>query len=369
MVSLVLNYLAPINDLSYGIVGGNLLISMSKQVPVALFPINLNTNNKRFAQIAKLCIEDQARFEIQAPSLRLWHPHDLAQHVGKGIHAGYSIFETNKFTERELRNVGAQDIFFVCSEWFRQIAEDQLGTSSSTHVRVAPLGVDRQIFYEDNKANNSWTTFLNVGKWEYRKGHDVLIDAFNKAFEPKDRVRLWMSSHSIFLEPERNNGVDGNKEWEDSYKNTKMGSKISFVQRTPTQEGLARTMRLVDCGIFPSRSEGWNLPLLEMMSCGKHVMATNFSAHTEFCNKDNALLIEISKEEEAWDGIWFNGMGTWADVSTSDVMDQMVEQMRYIHGWKQNGSLGINNFGIETAKEFSWDRTANSILKVIGTQH
>jgi hypothetical protein len=38
--------------------------------------------------------------------------------------------------------------------------------------------------------------FLNVGKWEYRKGHDVLLEAFNKAFEPTDNVRLVMNCHN-----------------------------------------------------------------------------------------------------------------------------------------------------------------------------
>lgn len=359
----MLNYLAPINDLSYGIVGGNLLVAMSRKVGVTLFPISLSTTNRNFEKVANEAIQNQANFYSSAPSLRLWHQFDLAQHVGHGLHANYSIFETNKFTDREARHIQSSDIFFVCSKWFKNTTLEQL---PNLDVCVAPLGVDRQIFCEDDRADKSWTTFLNVGKWEYRKGHDVLIEAFNKAFEPTDRVRLWMSTHNIFLEPSRNDGVDGNKEWEKSYLNTKMGNNISFVQRTSTQEGLANTMRSVDCGIFPSRSEGWNLPLLELMSCGKHVIATNFSAHTEFCNTNNCFLVEISKKEEAWDGIWFKGgVGTWADVSTDDTIDQMVEHMRHVHKLKQSDLLSINQFGIETAKEFSWDNTAQQILKVL----
>ena len=49
---------------------------------------------------------------------------------------------------------------------------------------------------------------------------------------------------------------------------------------------------MADCGLFPARAEGWNLELLEMMACGKQVIATNYSAHTEFCTKENSILIE-----------------------------------------------------------------------------
>ena len=53
-------------------------------------------------------------------------------------------------------------------------------------------------------------------------------------------------------------------------------------------------MSQVDCGVFPSRAEGRNLELLEMMSAGKHVITTDYSAHTEFCTKDNAGLVPIT---------------------------------------------------------------------------
>ena len=66
-------------------------------------------------------------------------------------------------------------------------------------------------------------------------------------------------------------------------------------------------MSKVDVGIFPSRAEGWNLEILELMSCGKHIITTNYSAHTEFCNKENALLVDIDELETAYDGKWFLG--------------------------------------------------------------
>ena len=64
-------------------------------------------------------------------------------------------------------------------------------------------------------------------------------------------------------------------------------------------------MAQTDCGIFPSRAEGWNLELLEMLACIKSVITTHYSAHTEFCDDVNSDLVEIKETELAYDGKWF----------------------------------------------------------------
>ena len=53
---------------------------------------------------------------------------------------------------------------------------------------MAPSGVDRDIFTPNIKIDGSDISkdkyiFLNIGKWEIRKGHDLLVHIFNKAFD------------------------------------------------------------------------------------------------------------------------------------------------------------------------------------------
>ena len=123
-------------------------------------------------------------------------------------------------------------------------------------------------------------------------------------------------------------------------------------------------MAQTDCGVFPARAEGWNLELLEMMSCGKQVIATNYSAHTEFCNHNNCLLIDTDNVEPAQDGKWFFGQGNWAKIEQKQ-FHSLVEHMRMIHDLKQSGKLNINSSGIETAVKFSWENTAKEIVNVL----
>jgi glycosyltransferase involved in cell wall biosynthesis len=229
--------------------------------------------------------------------------------------------------------------------------------SGDPNVFVAPLGVDRTIFKE-SVSSRPETIFFNCGKWEVRKGHDVLVEAFNQAFTPDDNVELWMMCHNPFYTDEEN------QHWENLYKGSVLGDKIRIIPRQRTQQDVYNIMRQIDCGVFPSRAEGWNLELLELMSCGKHVIATNYSGHTEFCTKENSMLIHTDEKEDATDNKWFFGQGQWAKVGDKQIK-QIALYMGAIHRAKQSNRLFVNNECINTAKKFSWDNTAKEIINAI----
>lgn len=241
-------------------------------------------------------------------------------------------------------------------------------------MHLVPLGVDRQVFHEGAGVGLDLasaggdgaprpTVFLSVGKWERRKGHDKLLEAFNQAFGPTDDVELWMLAHNPVIVEDRSLVAAKNQEWETRYKSSPLAAKIRILPRQADQREVAATMRQADCGVFLSRAEGWNLPVLEMMSCGKPVMVTNYSAHTEYCNAANAHLVEIDSLEDAHDGRWFFGHGQWAALG-DDQLEQAVALMRRIHAQKQAGSNLLNQGGIETAKRFNWDDSAARMLEV-----
>jgi hypothetical protein len=93
------------------------------------------------------------------------------------------------------------------------------------------------------------------------------------------------------------------------------------------------------------------------MSLNKPVIATNYSSHTEFCNKDNCYLVELNEIEQAYDGKAFHGQGNWGKIS-QDQKDQIIEHMRYVYKNRINSNID----GVNTAKKFSWENTASMIL-------
>lgn len=358
-----INVSAPLNSLGYGNVGINVVAALSRlgHAP-ALWPIGgLDVPPGHHDAVREAMARCQ-KYDRKAPSLRIYHQFDLAQHVGVGLHCGFPIFELDTFTDVEFHHLRQQDRIFVCSRWAREVLAARY---PEEQIFVAPLGVDTTIFNPDlpspaQAGEAGGTIFLNVGKWEVRKGHDVLIDAFNKAFGPADDVRLVMCAYNpCIADPQKRDAY--NAEWAKYYKESRLGDKVTLVPRLPTQKDVAQLMAACDVGVFPARAEGWNLELLEMMAVGKHVIATNYAAHTEFCDpSQNASLVDVHDVEPAFDGVWFHGQGNWAKLG-DDQVDQLVERMRLFHTLKQQGNLGPNAAGVRTARRFSWENTASAI--------
>lgn len=347
-----LNIIAPINDRSYGIVAINIVSELIKMGhEISLFPIGKPYCHHRYESDIKKALEHSDHFSSLSPCIRIWHQFDMSMFVGKGRHIGFPIFELDTFTDKEKHHLNSCDTIFVCSKWAKGIIE-QNGITVPTYV--VPLGVDNTIFYPEI-SKRSPTIFLNVGKWEKRKGHDVLVKMFNRAFTSVDNVELWMMCHNPFLTEEED------IRWKRLYKDSPLGDKIRFIPWLESDTDVANVMRQADCGVFPSRAEGWNLENIEMLSCGKEIITTDYSAHTEFCTKHNSCLVPITELELAHDNKWFFNQGKWGKID-NNVEELFVQYMREINVAKQYDKLNINTEGIETAKNFSWKNTAQTIV-------
>ena len=288
------------------------------------------------------------------PSVKVWHQNDVHTHIGKGAHVGFPIFELNNFTKEEKLSMSHCDKLFVCSQWAKDVLLDSQTDWECPPVDVVPLGVDTEIF-KPYLSTREKTIFFNCGKWEVRKGHDVLVECFNSAFDHDDNVELWMMCDNPFI-------GNQNDKWKNLYKESKLGDKIRIIPRQKTHEDVYNIMKQTDCGVFPARAEGWNLELLEMMACGKQVITTNYSAHTEYCSPVNSLLVNIERLEQAYDGVFFDGkIGQWASLD-NDSSRVIIEYMRMVHGFKQSGDLKLNKNGIDTAESLNWKRVAELVL-------
>jgi glycosyltransferase involved in cell wall biosynthesis len=359
---------SPIGYTGYGVVGWNIARELYKQqfdlyvkpimvgqlTPQHIFPLE-DPQDQQIMQ--ELCFR---YFNSKAPTVKIWHQFDLDTRIGTGEYLAFPFFELDTFTENEKFHLSIPDKILVSSKWAKNILDEN---KIRAICEVVPLGVNNNIFdytkyTHDSSESNDKYIFLNIGKWEVRKGHDILKDIFTKAFGPSDNVELWIAASSdcgIFSDKEI-------KEWHNYYNTGPMASKIKIIPRLPTQYNIADLISKASCGIFPSRAEGWNLELLEMMSMNKPVIATNYSAHTEFCDQENCMLINIDKLELAFDGKWFKGNnGNWAKFEENQI-EQTVEYMRYVY----KNNIRKNPHGVKTGQKFTWTNTVNKMLSYIG---
>lgn len=358
----MINLQTPINNLGYGVAGYNILKELyNRDSSVALYPIGRPDSAEDFVVQSAGNIKN---LKLNRPHVKIWHQHDLFQRIGSGKHFGFPIFELTEFDQREKISLHHCDELLVCSKWARDIVRHQTDAYANggfllDQIHVVPLGVDTEIFNPTRVVNSEKTIFFNCGKWEKRKGHDILVECFNKAFTKDDNVELWMMTENPFLNDQIKN------QWEKLYKTSALSDKIRLIPRQQHHKDVARLMNMVDCGVFPARAEGWNLELLEMMACGKRVIATNYSAHTEFCSPVNSMLVNIDNLETAFDGVFFDGKkGFWAELA-QDQNDAIIEYMREVHSLKQSGQLGVNHNGIDTALKFSWKNTVDKLMEAI----
>ena len=337
------NFNAPITDkTSYGLVA----INIAARLDCDILPIGQPSGNIPKSVIEKL--NNTEEFDLNRPSVRLFHQFDL-QTIGNNKQIGYTIFELDTFNRVEKAHLKSVDEIWVCSNWAKEVIKNN-GINSP--VKVVPLGVDPTIFYPVEFQSEDYV-FLSAGKWEIRKSQNEIVEAFNRAFHPTDKVQLWLSMHNAFLD------TQFIQRKRNDYINTPMGKagRIKFVGPFDKQAGIARIMNMASCGVFPSKAEGWGLETLEMMACGKPVIVTDYAGHKEYCNADNSVLISTIGTESAYDGKWFFNQGNWAKFDTQALIEAMRKQFNMGHT--------VNKNGIKTAKKFSWDNTAETIRKLL----
>lgn len=344
-----INLVAPINKTSYGYVSVNILKELSKLAEVSLFPIGPIEVESQYVDVVRTCIQNAGLFSNKAPSVRIFHQHSLDL-FPSDFTFGFPIFELDTFNDVEKHHICGTTGLFVTSKWAEKIVHNV----RKNYVSVIPLGVDTSIFYPKEQPADSTTRFLNIGKLEKRKGLDILARAFVEEFSQSEDVELFFSCHNRFL------NVDQNRQWD---KLLKLDRRIKFIPRLDSSSDICDLINMCDCGVYPSHAEGWNMPALETLACGKHLIITDYSASTEFATSDNSLLIQTTELEDAYDDIWpvFKGQGKWAKVGDEQI-SQLKSYMRHIYNLKQQNNLMINSAGVYTAQQFSWERTAKQII-------
>lgn len=348
-----INYYSPINSTGYGIASLNILKSLHKNNQVSYFPIGEpSVDNQQDYDTVLSLFRNADTADVSAPCIKIWHQFDLMQRIGRGQYYAYPFFELDQFNDREKLHMSVPDHLFVSSKWAEEVVKNN---NIKTKTSVVPLGVDTSVFDYTKYAKQQTEKyiFLNIGKWEIRKGHDILLQLFNDAFPNNENVELWI------LASESTNGYSNEQELQ-KWKNMYKSDRIKLFNGAKTHHDIAHLIAQCDCGIYPSRAEGWNLELLETMAMNKPAITTNYSAHTEFCNSENAYLVDITETEKAFDGKAFRGQGNWAKIGQKQI-DDIVSYMRYVY----KNHINTNLNGLKTAKLFSWDNSADSILRCI----
>lgn len=346
-----INLVCPINRLSYGYVSVNILKALiQNKIKVNLSPIgpiDCEDYHKEFVDIAL------NKTSETSPTLIVWHQWDLERFKGKDKNCGFSFFELDKLTQQDVKSINSMDEMFVSCQWYKRI----LGRYTLKPIHVAPLGIDTDTFkISEKRKYDGVTKYLSLGKWEIRKNMHLIPECFLRAFPTKTNYKLIVCCHNPFLSKLENEA------WERLYK-SRLGEHVEFVDRLVSQTEISKLMDECDAGVFISSAEGWDCPLFEMMSKGKICVVSDYSGHTEFCKPQNSLLVDITEEEEAFDGQFFFGNGSWGRFGESQI-NQTAKYLKEIEISTRKGMDILKQDDIIKVRR-PWSDTVKQILQTV----
>ena len=185
------------------------------------------------------------------------------------------------------RSVRGAAVVFTVSEWTRKRIADRYGVPAGRIV-VTPNGVDEIFRPEGERLSGAPPFILFVGAIQPRKDPTTAVEAL---------AGLDKDLHLVFAGPSKRGATDLRRLVE----RLGLTERVSFRGYVGKNE-LAVLYRSAECLIFPSRYEGFGLPVLEAMASGTPVVASRATSIPEIAG-DAAELVEPGRPDAFADGV------------------------------------------------------------------
>ncbi len=206
----------------------------------------------------------------------------------------FTMFETDRLPAGWADQLNVMDEVWVPSEF--NVETFVRSGVERRKMRVVPLGIDSEPFANPTDVyeipGRRGFNFLSIFDWTLRKGWDVLIDAWLRAFSAADDVSLTIRAYrAIKDQPPIREQIEG--------RIRALGidpaeaPEIILIEDFVCDEDMPALFAAADAFVLPTRGEGWGMPLIEAMASGLPTIATRWSAQLEFMNDDNSWLIDV----------------------------------------------------------------------------
>ncbi len=310
------------------------------------------------------------------------------------VNFGYTFFEYPLGPKAE-ENAAKFDLIFAGSTW----CKDRLAERGIHNVEVLIQGVDHSIFKpgkrgtvckecsgygyyqldygtaeepvweevncaacQDGVTPDGQFRIFSGGKFEYRKGQDLVIAAFKEFSKTHPEAHLVCSWFNPW--PQLFTEISMHLGWKFSYHNADhRWDQKSFIESRLDEMGipsdrftilpqlsqtdLAREMANTDCGLFPNRCEGGtNLVLMEYIACGRAAVANCWTGHQDICEGIACSIPATVNQRTLW---------------AESTVDQVVNALSTEHAMQVlGGTLRPDN-----PHKWTWEAAASQVIAAV----
>ncbi|SBW01396.1 conserved hypothetical protein [uncultured Alphaproteobacteria bacterium] len=299
-------------------------------------------------------------------------PYDAVARIAGAPNVGVAFFE--------YRDIAAADVAFARERFAAIVAgsswnAEVLADLGFANVVACPQGVDLTRFHPGPRTGGLGDRFVvfSGGKLEFRKGQDIVVEAFRRfhARHPEALlVTAWhnhwdVSVASLECSPHRlgapKRGADG--AWDISGWLSGLGlprDAVLDLGEVP-HAAMPRLLRACDVGVFPNRCEGGtNLVAMECMACGVPAILSDNTGHRDLLARPGAALaLRTQRAVAPQPG---DPPGFLADWGESDP-DEIVERLETVFAGR---AAGLGAAGAAFLAEWSWPRQIDALFAALG---
>jgi len=311
-------------------------------------------NTNLSAALAKLCdlvvCTDEKRKDYESPALIPIGNHQMepVRRFRAPLRLGYTFFES-PLPDNIRDKARWFDWIFCGSTW----CESRLRLVGVEHCSTVIQGVDLERFTAQPWPERKGFRVFSGGKYEFRKAQDIVAVTMKYMLRDYSDAVLMNQWHNPW--PATMHSMSRStliKNWKEPLAGLDL-SRVISIPATPNEK-MPSIYSEADIGFFPNRCEGGtNLPMMELMACGRPVIATVHTGHSDMLNAGVYPLTQGSFDAAGW---WHN------DVS--DCLVQLEKAYKDREEVKRRGNLCRAHI-----EQFTWERCAKAILARVEQLH
>lgn len=267
-----------------------------------------------------------------------------------GLTIGYTPWESTEVPENWVAGLRAVDDLWVTSDFVKDVFQKHR-LNRQHDIFVLPHGIEECWKPVEHRREDRPFTFVHVGEPAVRKGGDIVLRAWHKAFKDRKDVRLIMKCNKY--PAARVKDISGS-----IVMSPGMYDNIDVVGNIMTQQEMWNMYARSDCMVYPTRGEGFGLIPWEAMATGLPTIIPEQGC-AMVMNQFATGLLRNSQ--------WVNSTAThehpgqWLDPDVNEV----IAQMEYV--MSDYDAIGTARYwgAQKLHTDYSWDSIARLAISRI----